>query len=333
MKKLVLAHLSIWFGFFSLFLPILILIPSKFQIPEDFNMVFSVISLMITTVAAFYSSFFFTKKIIVKKPRNILFPIIFFILLIQSIFLLSFFELIGDKDLILVFVHVVLVILFVILGGVLQFQMAWNNKNNELRIELERQNHKSQMAILISQINPHFLFNTLHNIDTLIYDNQEKASKSLVSLADIMRYMLKDTMSDLVELQKEIEHLENYLSLEQLRLKNKMFINYSINGDYKGLKIAPMIMIPFIENAFKHSVDSIIENGVIIKIKIENHTLSFVCENQFDKLETDKDKVHGIGLETVKKRLDMIYINNYKLSINSNNSVFKVNLEIKLDEN
>ena len=172
-------------------------------------MAFYGISLMITTVAAFYCSFFFTKKFIVKKPRNVLFPMIFFILLIQSIVFLSFFELIGDIDLTLVFIHVILVILFVILGGVLQFQMAWNNKNNELRIELERQNHKSQMALLISQINPHFLFNTLHNIDTLIYDNQEKASNSLVKLSDIMRYMLKDTMSDLVDFQKEIEHLEN----------------------------------------------------------------------------------------------------------------------------
>ena len=91
-------------------------------------------------------------------------------------------------------------------------------------------------------------------------------------------------------------------------------------------------MIPFVENAFKHSVDSTIENGIILKITIDNGFLNFYCENRFDKTETDKDKVHGIGLETVKKRLDLIYKNNYQLSINTDNSVFKVNLEINLNE-
>lgn len=224
------------------------------------------------------------------------------------------------------------VFLFTTIGCLFRFFIDWFKKKNDVII-LEKENVASNLALLKSQINPHFLFNTLHNIDTLIYDNQEKASKSLVKLSDIMRYMLKDAKSDWVELQKEVEYLENYLSLEQLRLKNEKFLNYSINGDYKRILIMPMIMIPFVENAFKHSVDSSIENGIVIKIRIENRTLSFVCENQFDKSETDKDKVHGIGLETVKKRLDLIYKNRHKLSINSENSVFKVNLEIDLNEN
>ena len=148
-----------------------------------------------------------------------------------------------------------------------------------------------------------------------------------------MRYMLKDAKSDFVDFQKEIEHLNNYFTLEQLRLKNDKFLNYTITGNYNGLKIAPTILIPFVENAFKHSVDSTIENGIEIEIRIINQKLFFICKNQFDKSETDKDKVHGIGLETVKKRLDLIYENKYKLSINSDNSVYKVNLEIELYEN
>ena len=224
------------------------------------------------------------------------------------------------------------IFLFTTIGCLFRFFIDWFKKKNDVII-LEKENVASNLALLKSQINPHFLFNTLHNIDTLIYDNQEKASKSLVKLSDIMRYMLKDAKSDWVELQKEIEYLENYLSLEQLRLKNEKFLKYSITGDYTGITITPMIMIPFVENAFKHSVDSSVENGIVIKIRIENRVLSFVCENQFDKSETDKDKVHGIGLETVKKRLDLIYKNRHKLSINSDNSIFKVNLEIDLNEN
>ena len=159
------------------------------------------------------------------------------------------------------------------------------------------------------------------------------SSKSLVKLSDIMRYMLKDSKSEFVDLQNEIVYLENYFSLERLRLKNENFFNYSISGSYKGFKIAPMILIPFIENAFKHSVDSSIENGIIVKISINNSKLVFNCENQYDKAETDKDKTQGIGLETVQKRLDLIYNNKYKMIINSENSIFKVNLELELNEN
>lgn len=222
--------------------------------------------------------------------------------------------------------------IWAITGCLFRILIDWVKKKNDLII-LEKENAESNLALLKNQINPHFLFNTLHNIDTLIYDNQDKASKSLVKLSDIMRYMLKDAKSDYVEMQQEIEHLENYLALEQLRLKNEKFLNYTIEGDYTGITIAPMIMIPFVENAFKHSVDSSIENGIVIRITIENRTLSFVCENQFDKFDIDKDIVHGIGLETVKKRLDLIYKNRYKLSINSVHSVYKVNLEIDLNDN
>jgi len=218
------------------------------------------------------------------------------------------------------------------LGCLFRFFIDWFEKKNEV-ITLEKENVSSNLALLKNQINPHFLFNTLHNIDALIYENQEKASKSLIKLSDIMRYMLNDAKSDLVELRKELEHLENYLELEQLRLKNEKFLNYSINGDVKGIKIAPMLMIPFVENAFKHSVDSSVENGIKINISIENHKLHFICENKFDKSETDKDKSHGIGLNILRKRLDLIYKNKHKLFINLDDSTYKVNMEIELNDN
>ena len=223
-------------------------------------------------------------------------------------------------------------ILWLTLGCLFGFFVDWYNKRNDIKA-LERENITSNLAMLKFQINPHFLFNTLHNIDTLIHENQDNASKSLIKLSDIMRYMLHDAKSELVELEKEVEHLQNYLSLEQLRLKNEKFLNYSINGNAKGINIAPMIMIPFVENAFKHSVDSDIENGITININIENNTLNFKCENCFDTSDTDKDNTHGIGLNTVKKRLNLIYKDRYNLSIRSDNSIFKVDLKIELHEN
>jgi two-component system LytT family sensor kinase len=224
------------------------------------------------------------------------------------------------------------IFLWTTIGALFRFFIDWFKKRNEVAT-LEKENLTSNMALLHSQINPHFLFNTLNNIDTLIFDNQEKASQSLIKLSNIMRYMLNDAKSDFVAFQKEINHLENYLSLEKIRLKNPNFLQYSIDSDSENLSIAPMILIPFLENAFKHSVDSSIKNGIEITVKIENKKLIFNCKNQFDEAATSKDEGHGIGLSTVKKRLNLIYKNRYQLSINSNNSIFNVHLELELNEN
>jgi len=331
-RSIIIAHLSIWVGFFSLLSPLYFLSPKVFQMPKD--IIFTIaISLMFTSLISFYSSSFLIKRFIVEKPKNSIFVMVFFILLIQCIFLLGFFEIIDGNSLIFVFILTIVIILFIILGGVFQFQIAWNNKNNKVRLEMEQQNHESQMALLISQINPHFLFNTLHNIDSLIKRNADKASQSLIKLSEIMRYMIQDTKLDLVFVENEIDHIKNYISLEKLRLKNDKFVNIDIKGNFKGCKIAPMLFIPFIENAFKHSVDSDMEEGISIKFLLENNSILFNCENIYDISELEKDKSHGIGLETVKKRLDLLYKNRHKLSINSNNLVFKVNLKIELNEN
>lgn len=224
------------------------------------------------------------------------------------------------------------VFLWTTIGSLFRFFIDWFKKKNDLLV-LERENLSSNLALLKNQINPHFLFNTLHNIDALIHDDPEKASKSLVKLSDIMRYMLHDPKTDYVELQNEIAYLENYFSLERLRLKNEKFFNYSISGSANGYIIAPMMLIPFVENAFKHTVDSNVENGITIKIEIAHNKLIFTCENQCDISDTEIDKTHGIGLKTVQKRLELLYKNKHTLTINSENSMFSVNLELELNEN
>lgn len=219
-----------------------------------------------------------------------------------------------------------------LLGTSFRSIFGWIDQKR-LHDQLEQQNIKSELSLLKIQLNPHFLFNTLHNIDALIYENQEKASKSLVKLSDMMRYMLNETKSDFVLVEQEMQQIENYLALEKLRLKNEKFMNYKVSGAYENLKIAPMMMIPFIENAFKHSVDSNIENGIELCIHFEGPNMHLICKNVFDKDETDKDKGHGIGLDTVRKRLELIYSDRYHLSIDREDSNFYVDLTIELDEN
>lgn len=220
--------------------------------------------------------------------------------------------------------------LWTTIGGLFRYFIDWFKKKNDVLL-LEKENVSSKLAVLKSQINPHFLYNTLHNIDALIYEDRDKASKSLEKLSDIMRYMLSDTQTDFVDLQKELDYLSNYLALQQLRLKSERFLHYAVNGDCHGLTIAPMILIPFVENAFKHSVDSTAENGLVIRIDIQHGLLTFVCSNRFNPSDTDKEKSHGIGLENVRKRLSLIYDKKHTLSIRTADSVYNVNLTIELN--
>jgi LytS/YehU family sensor histidine kinase len=145
--------------------------------------------------------------------------------------------------------------------------------------------------------------------------------------------MLHDSKSDQVSIEKELEHVENYISLERLRIKNEKFLKFNISGNYQGIRIAPMLFIQFVENAFKHSVDSEIENGIVIDFAFEKNTITFICENQYNNLEIEKDKTHGIGLEIVEKRLKLLYPDKHKLNIDKDSPIFKVRLEINLDEN
>jgi LytS/YehU family sensor histidine kinase len=164
-------------------------------------------------------------------------------------------------------------------------------------------------------------------------DNQAKASKALIKLSDIMRYMLNESHLDHVSLEKELDYIENYISLEKLRIKNPNFVKYTITGDYKEINIAPMLFLPFIENAFKHSVDTECENGLEISININKNLISLNCENKYDKTYSENDNTHGIGLDTVKKRLELIYPGKHKLKISKNNSLFKAELQIEVNDN
>ena len=314
----------VWFSLFSLFSFMgIILPPEEYRLTKWEVLRRSVVATGIGSVF-FYVFYFFTKWI--SRNAKMIYPFIVLVL-IYIVFSIYSNEKLGNTA-----NGIAISLLFGVLGSLFQIIPDWYNKN-KIKAELEQKNHESNLALLRSQINPHFLFNTLHNIDTLIYDNQDKASKSLAKLSDIMRYMLTDTDSEFVNLKQEIEYIESYISLEKLRLKNDKFLSFSITGNYTNYKIAPMLLIPFIENAFKHSIDSSVDKGLNIWINVENEKLDFVCENLFDKSDADKDKTSGIGLETVKKRLELIYQNSYKLLINSTSSIYKVNLEIDLHDN
>ncbi len=219
-----------------------------------------------------------------------------------------------------------------VLSTLIKGFIAWYS---ELRLkeELAKKNLETQLNLIKAQINPHFLFNTINNIDILIEKDAKAASDYLKKLSDIMRFMLYETTSESVLLLKELEYIEKYVELQKLRTKNTRFVDLSIRGNAGELKIAPMIFIPFIENAFKHSSNKKIENAIEIKLDIIDNEVLFTCNNVFDRTTfLDRNKC-GLGIDLLRQRLNLLYQNNHDLSINKNNHVFMVSLKLILNDN
>lgn len=192
--------------------------------------------------------------------------------------------------------------------------------------ELNKKNYEMEMALLKSQINPHFLFNTINNIDTLIAKDATQASTYLNKLSDIMRYMLYETKTDLVPLQKEIDYIEKFIELQKIRTNNAQFIQFEIQGDSTHKMIPPMLFISFIENAFKHVQQKKEGVGILISIDIKQNEIIFKCENAFNHLAPLQQDGNGLGSNLIKRRLELLYPKKHKLTIRENNDIYSVKL-------
>ncbi|WP_271767767.1 sensor histidine kinase [Aquimarina algiphila] len=193
----------------------------------------------------------------------------------------------------------------------------------------------AELKLLKAQLNPHFLFNTLNNLYGLSVVNSNKLPDLMLKLSDLLRYSLYDTKEQLVPLQKEIQYLQNYISLERIRLEDKTNIVLNVPSDTGALYIAPMLLIVFVENAFKHlGVSKKDENRVVIDLQLNERELMFICKNTIDtseNLESDLEQgKSGIGLENAKKRLNLIYQDRYILDINEGEEEYNVQLTLQL---
>ena len=197
--------------------------------------------------------------------------------------------------------------------------------------ELEQQHLKQELDYLKYQINPHFFMNTLNNIHVLIDIDQEKAKRSLVELSKLMRYTLYESNSRMVLLSQEIDFITQYLSLMKLRYSDKVEIVCQMPDMTNGLQIPPLLLVTFIENAFKHGVSYQQHSFIRIALAVDddNKTIHFECCNSRHLLK-QSDESGGIGLENVRKRLDLIYDKNYKLQVDEDNQEqYRVTLELK----
>lgn len=197
--------------------------------------------------------------------------------------------------------------------------------------EIENKQLKDELALLKEQIQPHFLFNTLNNLYGLItQDQNQKAAEITLKLSDLMRYLLESSKTDKVSLKKEIQFLEDYLSLEKIRLSKNTDIRFEVSGIVSDVLIAPLLFIPLVENAFKHGLNTITADSFAhFSLSVQGKDLFFEAKNSLGKsLENSPES--GTGIENLRKRLQLIYPNNHLLDIQKSNDEYKVVLHIQL---
>lgn len=200
---------------------------------------------------------------------------------------------------------------------------------DKLLKEKENENLKTELSFLRSQVSPHFMFNVLNNMVALARKQSDQLEPSLIKLSSLMRYMLYEADEDLVSLEREVEYLQSYIDLQLQRFGNKVSVklNFSeIDADYE---IEPMLLIPFVENAFKHGVSGLEDAIIEIKLRaIDNHLFFVVSNNYNNQIEEIKDKTSGIGLANVKRRLQLLYRSTHQLKIEDVNNSFTVSLQL-----
>lgn len=207
--------------------------------------------------------------------------------------------------------------------------ITWFNEI-KLREQLREKNHAMELALIKSQIDPHLLFNTINNIDSLILKDAVTASTYLNKLSDIMRFVLYETAAERILLSQEIEYIGKYIDLQKIRTANETYVHFEVIGRTGSKRVAPMVFIPFIENAFKHTNNKKLENAITICLTIKDETTQLICENRFEP-KAAKQAIGGLGNELVKKRLDLIYAEKHTLEVSRNELRYSVNLIIPND--
>jgi hypothetical protein len=201
--------------------------------------------------------------------------------------------------------------------------------NTVKKEQLEKQAVEAELYYLKSQINPHFLFNTLNNIHTLVYKQAPAAPEAVMQLASLMRYMIYESNAPTVPLTREMEYLQDYVSLQQLRYKQGPVVDLKIEGETEACHIAPLLFIHLLENAYKHSPARLNPGDLKVRVEVKGDILTFSVQNPVGKKTTHNlDEPGGIGLPNVRKRLALLYPGQHTLEIHSPGETFAVVLKI-----
>jgi hypothetical protein len=336
-KKLILlpVHVPVWivaFGIAYFF--------GTEKYPDGTNMdyLWHTLTLLVWFLGSFYTFYSFLVPKYLEKGNTILFGIysgLFVVVVMPFLVLLSVisFKLSPDKlpdfftfdALLRILVLVFLTAFCGTLGSFYKFGIDWFN-NLHLKKELENVKLQTELVTLKSRLNPHFLFNTMNNIDTLIQTNPGKASVAIAKLSDLLRYVVYETADEKIAIQKESDTIKKYIDLERLRISNPDSISFK-NSITKDFFIPPMLFMPFIENAFKHSNLNYPDQRISVSFSESNNELLFHCVNTIG-VQKKESKEKGVGLELISKRLQLTYPGKHSLIIEQHNNEFNVLLKI-----
>ena len=218
-------------------------------------------------------------------------------------------------------------LLMLFMSGFIKIAQEWF-KSEQQREVLKVENLNAELKFLKSQINPHFLFNCLNTIYSLAHKHSAQTEHAIIKLSTIMRYMIYESNEDKVQLQQELQYLEDYIDIQRLRLPEDIVVDYAVQGNPAGLRIEPMLLVPFVENAFKHGISYAEPSFIAIALAIEKNQVRLVVENSlFRQRVAEKG---GIGLQNVKKRLELLYTEDHELEITEAENQFIVDLKIVL---
>ncbi|HEY9169778.1 MAG TPA: sensor histidine kinase [Lutibacter sp.] len=221
------------------------------------------------------------------------------------------------------------IVIFLLFAISLSFRLSieWY-KNEKIKNLIKTQKINAELSFLKSQLNPHFLFNTLNSIYSLANKKSDDTTEAIITLSELMRYMIYETNKEFVTLQNEIDYIKNFISLQNLRLKESSGVRFNVRGklDYN---IEPLLLISFIENAFKFGTDYTGKTNINIEIKVEDDFLSLKVSN-YISLKEKSNLDSGIGIENIKSRLNILYPNTHTLNIEESDKMFNVDLLLKL---
>ncbi|WP_047245320.1 sensor histidine kinase [Maribacter thermophilus] len=228
------------------------------------------------------------------------------------------------------FINLLLISIAYVIATLIETFLFIQRKDEEIIIN-KNEALQTELKLLKSQINPHFLFNALNNIYALSAIDSSRTQQSISYLSDMLRYVLYECDHEIVPLQKEVDYIENYVKLFSLKSSKSYPITTKFHIEAPSINIAPMILIPFVENALKHSnIEKITGTFVHIKLHADSKMIDFEIENSKPSSIIVKDGVGGIGIENVKKRLAILYPDSHQLTINETSELFKVNLKLEL---
>lgn len=222
----------------------------------------------------------------------------------------------------------IIVIIPIVVSAMLRIYVEWR-RNEDLRKQVENEKVRSELQFLKTQLNPHFLFNSLNTIYSLSEKKSPYTSEAIISLSELMRYMLYETNKDFVPLGKELEYIKNYVQLQRLRLADSENVVLRISGEDRGKLIPPLLFISFIENAFKYGTNYKGQTNVKINLLIKKESIHMYVMNAIGVFR-EKSKSSGVGLENIKNRLSLLYPESHNLLVKNDKKSYTVSLTLDL---